>query len=113
MAVAVVLWSSTLTTAKFSPRVPHLLETGENFGLLHFLICILVLLLRFCTSELQRLMFYFLGKGVECLEFVMGSPDSQIDTRVRGNCVFCTFAFSQKVNIVILSGESGGSLCFL
>lgn len=77
MAVALVLWSSTLTTAKFSPRVPHLLETGETFGLSHFLItsvtsfCILVLLLWFCTSELQSLMFYFLGKGVECLEFVM------------------------------------------
>lgn len=25
----------------------------------------------FCTSELQSLVFYFLGRGVECLEFVM------------------------------------------
>lgn len=36
-----------------------------------------------------------------------GSQDSQIDTRVRRNCVFCSFSFSQIVNMMILSGESG------
>ena len=55
----------------------------------------------FCTSELQSLVFYFLGRGVECLEFRDDSQDSQNDTRVRGNYVFCTFSSSRKVNIVV------------
>jgi hypothetical protein len=59
MAVALVLWSSTLTTAKFSPRVPHLLETGENFGLSHFLIlhpCFVAMILYLRITKLDVLL---------------------------------------------------------